>query len=93
MVRSLAAELGVHRIRANSVLPGVIETAMTRMVLDEPGQRAAIGAETPVGRTGDPSDAAHAIRFLCSDKASFITGAELLVDGGQSIYGPPQWIR
>lgn len=93
MVKSLAAELGVHRIRANSVLPGVIETAMTRIVLDEPGQRAALLAETPVGRTGEPSDVAYAIRFLCSDKASFITGAELLVDGGQSIYGQPQWIR
>jgi NAD(P)-dependent dehydrogenase (short-subunit alcohol dehydrogenase family) len=93
MVRSLAAELGVHRIRANSVLPGVIETPMTRSVLDEPGQRAALLAETPAGRTGEPTDVAHAIRFLCSDKASFITGAELLVDGGQSLYGQPQWIR
>jgi NAD(P)-dependent dehydrogenase (short-subunit alcohol dehydrogenase family) len=93
MVRSLAAELGVHRIRANSVLPGVIETPMTRTVLDEPGQRVALLAETPIGRTGEPADVTHAIRFLCSDKASFITGAELLVDGGQSLYGQPQWIR
>jgi NAD(P)-dependent dehydrogenase (short-subunit alcohol dehydrogenase family) len=93
MVRSLAAELGVHRIRANSVLPGVIETAMTATVLDAPGQRTALLEGTPLGRTGTPRDVANAIHFLCSDQASFITGAELLVDGGQSLYGQPQWIR
>lgn len=93
MVRALAAELGVHRIRANSVLPGVIETAMTKTVLDAPGQRTALLAETPAGRTGTPVDVANAIRFLCSDQASFITGAELLVDGGQSLYNQPQWIQ
>ncbi len=93
MTRALAAELGVHGIRANCVLPGVIETAMTKAVLDMPGQRTGLLAKTPAGRTGTPSDVANAIRFLCSDQASFITGAELLVDGGQSLYNQPQWIQ
>ena len=93
LTRSLAAELGIHRIRANAVLPGVIETGMTRSVLDQPGCREALLSETPIGRLGSPGDIADAISFLASDRASFITGASLLVDGGQSIYGQPRWMR
>jgi NAD(P)-dependent dehydrogenase (short-subunit alcohol dehydrogenase family) len=93
LTRTMAAELGIHRIRANSVLPGVIETAMTRITLDDPGRREALLSETPIGRLGRPEDVASAISFLDSAEAGFITGASLLVDGGQSIYGQPQWCR
>ena len=93
LTRTMAAELGVHRIRANAVLPGVIETAMTRRTLAEPGRSDALMAETPIGRLGQPGDVAGAVRFLDSAEAGFITGASLLVDGGQSIYGQPQWTR
>ena len=89
----MAAELGIYGIRVNAVLPGVIETAMTRSVLDQQGSREALLQETPVGRLGQPEDVANAIFFLASPQASFITGASLLVDGGQSIYGQPKWVR
>lgn len=93
LTRTMAAELGIHRIRANAILPGVVETAMTRPMLDQPGVRADLLAETPAGRLGAPEDIADAVAFLSSDRAAFITGATLSVDGGQSIYGQPRWSR
>lgn len=93
LVRTMAAELGIHRIRANAVLPGVIETAMTSTMLDQEGVREGLLQETPIGRLGMPADIAQAIGFLCSPEAAFITGAILSVDGGQSIYGQPRWSR
>lgn len=93
LTKSLAAELGVYRIRANAVLPGVIETAMTRSVLEQPGCEASVLGETPIGRLGSPEDVAGAIAYFASPEATFITGATLLIDGGQSIYGQPRWMR
>jgi NAD(P)-dependent dehydrogenase (short-subunit alcohol dehydrogenase family) len=93
LTRTMAAELGVHGIRANAVLPGVVETGMTQSTLAEPGRREALLAETPVGRLGQPADVAEAVHFLAGHTAGFITGASLLVDGGQSIYGQPKWVR
>lgn len=92
-VKSAAAELGVHRIRVNALLPGVIKTAMTANMLAEPGVSDGLLAKTPMGRLGEPTDVVSAIAFLASDRASWITGSSLLVDGGQSIYGQPAWIR
>ena len=78
--KSLARELGSRGVRANVVAPGYVKTRLT----DElPGEaREAMLGNTPLGRLGDPEDVAGAVRFLCSDEASFITGEVLLVDGG-----------
>jgi 3-oxoacyl-[acyl-carrier protein] reductase len=78
--KSLARELGSRGVRANVVAPGYVKTQLTD-VLPEDATRAML-ANTPLGRLGEPEDVAGAVRFLCSDAASFITGDVLLVDGG-----------
>ena len=78
--KSLARELGSRGVRANVVAPGYVSTQLTDVLPEE--ARSAMLAATPLGRLGDPADVAGAVRFLCSDEASFITGEVLLVDGG-----------
>ena len=78
--KALARELGTRGVRVNAVAPGYIATALTNVLPED--VRAAILTSTPLGRLGEPSDVAGAVRFLCSDEASFITGEVLLVDGG-----------
>ncbi|HUY72374.1 MAG TPA: 3-oxoacyl-[acyl-carrier-protein] reductase [Gaiellaceae bacterium] len=81
--KSLARELGSRGVRANVVAPGYVKTRLTEEIPEE--GRALMLANTPLGRLGDPEDVAGAVRFLCSDEASFITGEVLLVDGGLGI--------
>jgi len=78
--KSLAQELGSRGVRANVVAPGYIKTQLTDAIPEE--ARAKMLELTPLARLGDPEDVAGAVRFLCSDEASFITGEVLLVDGG-----------
>ena len=78
--KSLARELGNRGVRANVVAPGYISTRLTEELPDDLKQ--AMLQNTPLGRFGSPEDVAGAVRFLCSDEASFITGEVLLVDGG-----------
>ena len=78
--KSLARELGSRNIRANVVAPGYVTTQLTEVLPEE--ATAAMLQNTPLGRLGEPADVARAVRFLCSDEASFITGEVLLVDGG-----------
>jgi 3-oxoacyl-[acyl-carrier protein] reductase len=78
--KSLARELAPRGVRANAVAPGYIQTALTEVLPEEAQQ--AILANTPLARLGTPEDIAGAVRFLCSDEASFVTGEVLLVDGG-----------
>jgi 3-oxoacyl-[acyl-carrier protein] reductase len=78
--KSLARELGSRGVRANVVAPGYVQTRLTDVLPDEAKEM--MLTNTPLGRLGDPVDVARAVRFLCSDDASFITGEVLLVDGG-----------
>ena len=78
--KSLAQELGSRGVRANVVAPGYIKTQLTDVIPEE--ARAKMLDLTPLGRLGEPEHVAGAVRFLCSDEASFITGGVLLVDGG-----------
>jgi 3-oxoacyl-[acyl-carrier protein] reductase len=78
--KSLARELGSRGVRANVVAPGYVQTRLTDVLPDE--AKEAMQTATPLGRLGEPDDIAGAVRFLCSDEASFITGEVLQVDGG-----------
>ena len=78
--KSLARELGSRNVRANVVAPGYVKTQLTDVLPEEATE--AMLTNTPLGRLGEPEDIAGAVRFLCSDAASFITGEVLLVDGG-----------
>ena len=78
--KSLARELGSRNVRANVVAPGYVKTQLTDVLPEE--ATAAMLQNTPLGRLGEPEDIAGAVRFLCSDDASFITGEVVLVDGG-----------
>lgn len=80
LTKALAKELGPSNIRVNCIAPGVIKTDMTAMLGDDTMKE--LEAETPLSRIGEPQDVADAALFLASEKASFITGQVLSVDGG-----------
>jgi len=80
MTRALAREIGSRGITVNCIAPGFIDTDMTK-VLPE-AQRAALTAQIPLGRLGSPEDIAHAVAFLASPHAGYITGTTLHVNGG-----------
>ncbi len=77
---ALAREIGSRNITVNAVAPGFIETDMTRSLSD--AQRATLTGEIPLGRLGSVSDVAHAVAFLASEAAAYITGMTLHVNGG-----------
>jgi 3-oxoacyl-[acyl-carrier protein] reductase len=78
--KSLARELGSRNVRANVIAPGYVKTQLTDVLPED--ATVAMLQNTPLGRLGEPEDVAGAVRFLCSEAASFITGQVLLVDGG-----------
>jgi 3-oxoacyl-[acyl-carrier protein] reductase len=80
MTRSLARELGSRNITVNCIAPGFIATDMTAELPE--AQRAALLAQIPLGRLGSPDEIAHAVAFLASPLAGYITGTELHVNGG-----------
>ena len=83
LTKALAKELGPSHIRVNCVAPGVVDTEMNAHLT--PDDRTALAEEAPLGRLGAPEEVAEAIWFLASDRASFITGQVLRVDGGMVI--------
>jgi len=80
MTRSLARELGSRNITVNCIAPGFIATDMTAELPE--AQKAALLGSIPLGRLGTPEEIAHAVAFLASPLAGYITGAELHVNGG-----------
>jgi len=88
ITRAFAAELAVHGIRVNSISPGTTETPMLMAEFaaapDPARERAENESTIPVGRFGQPGDIAAAVAFLLSDEAAYITGANLVVDGGRT---------
>ncbi|MCS7024080.1 MAG: SDR family oxidoreductase [Bryobacteraceae bacterium] len=83
LLHTAANELGPYGIRVNAVCPGLIRTRLTESYFAQPAVLKDYFRAIPLGRGGEPEEVARAIVFLASDAASFITGATLLVDGGQ----------
>ncbi|MEM7252696.1 MAG: SDR family oxidoreductase [Pseudomonadota bacterium] len=84
MTKSVAMVYAKHRIRCNSVHPGPVETEMGYAAVPEDIRESRLGA-VPLGRYAQPLEVANAVLFLASDESSFVTGAELVVDGGMTI--------
>jgi 3-oxoacyl-[acyl-carrier protein] reductase len=80
MTRALARELGSRNITVNCVAPGFIETDMTASLQEE--QQKTLLTQIPLGHLGKPSDVAHAVAYLASPQAAYVTGQELHVNGG-----------
>jgi len=80
MTRALARELGSRQITVNCVAPGFIETDMTATLTQE--QQSVLKGQIPLGHLGQPQDIAHAVAYLASPEASYVTGQELHVNGG-----------
>jgi L-rhamnose 1-dehydrogenase len=85
LVKSMAISLGPYGITCNAVLPGTIETAINRDVLDRPGVREYWAGRAPLRRLGTPEDIAGPALFFATEDADWCTGALLVVDGGTSV--------
>jgi NAD(P)-dependent dehydrogenase (short-subunit alcohol dehydrogenase family) len=85
LTRSLAVQFAKHGVRANCIHPGFVDTPMQTVRTSDPGWVEAAVGSIPLGRLGTPRDVVNAALFLASDEADYITGAELVVDGGNLI--------
>jgi 3-oxoacyl-[acyl-carrier protein] reductase len=83
MTKSIAAELASRNITANCIAPGFIATPMTDALTDD--QKAGINAKIPAGRMGTPDDIGHAVVYLASEEAAYMTGQTLHVNGGMAM--------
>jgi NAD(P)-dependent dehydrogenase (short-subunit alcohol dehydrogenase family) len=84
LTRALAVEYAPYNIRVNTLAPGFVETALTERIMKNPALNKALIDQTPLRRFGTARDIAGAALFFASDESSFVTGAELAVDGGMS---------
>lgn len=86
LTRALAAEWARYGVRVNAISPGVMRTRLTEPFLSDPAGLRDTLAKTPLGRVGEPEDLRGAVVFLASDASSFITGHNLVVDGGYTLW-------
>jgi NAD(P)-dependent dehydrogenase (short-subunit alcohol dehydrogenase family) len=86
MTRQLAMEGREHGIRANSISPGLIETGATRDQLEDPEWASSVLGKTLLGRLGRPEEVANVALFLASDDSSYVTGIDIVVDGGMKVW-------
>jgi NAD(P)-dependent dehydrogenase (short-subunit alcohol dehydrogenase family) len=82
LTKATAIQYASDRIRVNSVHPGPIETPMTEALFSDPAARRLMLSRIPLGRYGQPDDVAKGVLYLASDDSSFVTGSELVIDGG-----------
>ncbi|GAB5409360.1 MAG: SDR family oxidoreductase [Balneolaceae bacterium] len=82
LVKTLSNEMGKYNITVNNVMPGYTETERLKQLIEKNPDWQNIGEEIPLGRIGQPDEFAAAVTFLASEKASYITGVSLAVDGG-----------
>ena len=83
LTHNLANALAPHKVRVNTIYPGLIDTDMTHGMMAYPQLVEEFQAKIPLGRFGEPEDIAYGILFLASDASSFMTGQHLIMDGGQ----------
>jgi NAD(P)-dependent dehydrogenase (short-subunit alcohol dehydrogenase family) len=86
MTRQLAVEGREHGIRANSISPDLIESGATRDQLEDPEWASYMLGKTFLGRLGRPEEVANVALFLASEESSYITGIDIVVDGGMKVW-------
>ncbi|MFQ5940359.1 MAG: SDR family NAD(P)-dependent oxidoreductase [Nitrososphaerales archaeon] len=86
LTKTMALELARHNIRVNAVAPGAIATDMNKEIVNNQDKMKELNEFVPMGRIGNAEEVASAVIFLASDKASYITGTTLFVDGGLTLY-------
>jgi NAD(P)-dependent dehydrogenase (short-subunit alcohol dehydrogenase family) len=86
VTRQLAMEGREHGIRANSISPGLIEANQTREQLKDPEWASAMLGKTLLGRLGRPEEVANVALFLASEESSYVTGVDIVVDGGMKVW-------
>ena len=85
LVKNIAASLAPYGITVNNIAPGAIDTPRNAAICADPEQRRAVEAKIPVGRFGTPKDITPALLLLASEEGAYITGSEILIDGGMSL--------
>ena len=91
LVRQVADELGRAGVRVNSVRPGIVETDLVSMIMDDAEVMASYNENMPVSRTGQVADVAHAVRYLLGPESTWVTGTSLSVDGGHHLRRGPDF--
>ena len=85
MVKNFAPMLAPHGITINNVAPGAVSTPRNAEVYNDSDMRKAVESKIPCGRFGTPKDISPAVLLLCSEEGGYITGSEIVIDGGMSL--------